>query len=159
VVACDKDDDDNDHHELSKQDRNFMHDASIANLSEIAAGQIASSRGNNAAVREFGEMMVDEHTKAQSELVAIGNSLNVDLPDEPDSMHKAEAAMLQTLSGATFDSVYIAAQIRDHGNARDLFRTEKIGGSNREVKDYAERTLPHIEMHLAKADSIRNVLQ
>src|SRR5690349_24131171 len=97
LTACHKEDKD---HDIppSKYDRNFMIDASRANLAEVAAGEIAVKRGTDADVRAFGAKMVTEHKKAQEDLLKLADKWDIDLPDEPDSTHIMIAKKLMTLS-------------------------------------------------------------
>jgi len=46
----------------------FFEKAAIANMAEIKLGQLATQRAESADVKQFGQMMVDEHTKALDQL-------------------------------------------------------------------------------------------
>jgi putative membrane protein len=144
---------------LNKADVYFMQQASYANLAEITAGALAASKGSYDSVKMFGSMMVTDHTKAQSSLNVLSDKLNVQLPTEPDSAHKAQVAYLQTLSGYAFDTAYINAQVIDHYATISLFETEILTGRNPWVKNYANKNLPVIKMHLEEALSIVDQLE
>jgi putative membrane protein len=49
VVACDKDD----NNEINSTDRDFVRMASISNNAEVAAGQLASTKGTSPLVKAF----------------------------------------------------------------------------------------------------------
>jgi putative membrane protein len=156
VNACRKDHDDR---KPSKQDRNFMINAAYSNHAEVAAGQLAASKGTDASVRSFGQFMVTEHSMAQDELENLADKWDIDLPDGPDSMHIMLAQKLQSLSGYSFDTAYINSQVKDHAAAIMLFDTEAKSGDQRKVRAYAQKYLPHIIHHKHMADSIANKLQ
>lgn len=149
--ACKKDDDNNN---LNSQDNEFLKNASISNLSEISAGQVAVTRASSEAVRAFAQMMIMEHTMAQNELQPLADSVRVAIPQQPDSLHLAIVNYLNTLSGRTFDSVYIHTQVVDHQRTDSLFAREQSGGNNSSVKGYANKYRPNIQMHLKHADSL-----
>jgi putative membrane protein len=144
---------------LGDTDRQFLVNASYSNLAEVDAGTLASAKGSEAGVKMFGQMMVSDHNTAESELKNIADSNQVSIPDAPDSAHRAMKAMLTTLSGKTFDTTYIRGQITDHQKTIDLFQAEINNGQSQRVQAYAIKYLPKIQMHLAMADSLRQVLQ
>lgn len=157
-TACDNDDDDNNTNQLNSQDQTFMAQAAMNNRAEIRAGQIASTRGNTAMVRSFGQQMVTEHTQAQSQLMSISSSTGYAVMDTIDAAHQQLMTQLNSLSGRAFDSVYIRSQVTDHQNAMTLFQAEISSGQHQQVKSYATTYLPIITMHHHKADSIRQRL-
>ena len=153
ATACHKDDDTGNNTTPSKTDEAFMTKAAYANLAEQDAGSLAAVQATDSATKAFGVQMVAEHGAAYAELKVIADGYNATLPSAPDSMHKLMKDTLMTLTGHAFDSAYISAQIRDHQTAVALFRDEADNGTGK-LKDYAVKYLPHIQEHLAKADSI-----
>jgi putative membrane protein len=156
LTSCRKDH--NDNSAPSKQDRNFMFQASFANHGEVAAGQLAASKGMDASVRAFGQHMVAEHTKAQNELTALAAQWGIGLPSTPDTEHLQLLQRLQTLSGHAFDTAYIHSQVEDHRKALQLFSDEVVWGNNKQVKWYAAKYHPHILEHKTTAESIADKL-
>src|SRR5688572_11393092 len=95
-------------------DRDFYAKAAAGGMAEVETGALAQVKGNSAAVRDFGEMMVRDHTKANDKLKQIAGRKNIELPTEPDAQHKAKKQELEAVSGAAFDSAYMQAQIAEH---------------------------------------------
>ncbi|HZW64411.1 MAG TPA: DUF4142 domain-containing protein [Hanamia sp.] len=153
LFACTKDDNKNSN-ALNDQDKNFMMQVSLGNSAEVAAGTLASTTGEDAMIKSFGQMMVTDHTTAQSDLKAVGTTVGVDVKDSVDADHTALLQTLQGLSGRAFDSTYIINQIADHQKTVTDFQAELNSGSRSEVKAFANKYLPTIQMHLQKADSI-----
>jgi putative membrane protein len=157
--ACNKDDDNNNNNNnnnntVNQTDRDFMMNAAYGNNAEIDAGSMAASKGTDSSVKMFGQMMVSDHSTAQTELQSVAAQTSVTLPTGLDSAHQAMKAQLQSMSGHTFDSVYIHSQVMDHQKTISLFQNESSNGSNQRVKDYANKYLPIIQTHYQKADSI-----
>ena len=50
------------------------------------------------------------------------------------------------------------SQVRDHQKTETLFETETANGKDQGLKDYANKYLPHIRMHLENAIEIRSAL-
>jgi len=152
AFSCNKDD--NNNNVVSQMDRDFMMNASVTNTAEIQAGQLASTKASDTAIKSFGLLMVAEHTTAQNDLKALGASVNVGITDSADAATAALMAQLNALSGRAFDSAYINSQVTGHQEAIDLFTNEINSGNSDAVQAYANTYLPHIQMHKAKADSI-----
>jgi putative membrane protein len=75
---------------------------------------MASEKGSNADVKAFGQMMVKDHTQANSELKQVASQLKVQPPAQVDQKHKDLADKLSKLSGAEFDREYINAMVTGH---------------------------------------------
>lgn len=144
---------------LSTLDQHFVTKAGYNNKAEIVAGMVADSLGADSTVRMYGSMMVMDHNTAYDELAGIARNWNVSVPQEPDSVHKAKTAYLRTLSGRTFDTAYINAQIKDHQETIALFQLEADSSDMTQLKAYANKYLPKLKMHLQMADSIATILK
>lgn len=154
VASCKKDDDE-DTNTLNDTDRQFMMNASYSNNAEVDAGGAAASMGLTASVRNFGAMMVADHTTAQNELRLIGSQVGVtNLPTTPDSAHIAMKQKLMMMSGRAFDSAYMKMQVVDHQSTINLLQNEINNGRHQSVKNYASSKLPNVQMHKRMADSI-----
>ena len=156
LAACDKDNDDD--NRLNSTDQMFITQVNIGNRAEVMAGQLAANKGTNPLVRDFGNHMVMEHSQAQAELQTIASNLGMALADTVDAEHRALMARLNALSGYSFDTAYMNSQVKDHQKTVSIFQMELSGGNNQAVRNYASNKLPHIQMHLQRADSIARVL-
>ncbi len=143
---------------INETDRSFLINAGYVNHAEIDAGQLASTKSSIEGVQMFGAMMATEHTQALIELESLTNNKQVTLPAAPDPAHQQLKKHLMSFSGYSFDSAYMRSQIADHQNAITLFESEISEGDDQQARDYAMKYLPHIRMHLQKADSIYNVM-
>ena len=150
LVACDKEN----NNELNSTDDMFITQVNIGNKAEIMAGQLAVTKGNSAEVRAYGQLMVNEHNLAQTDLQNVASSVGRTLRDTVDPEHQALMARLNTLTGRSFDTAYMNSQVRDHQKTLNIFQMEITDGNHRSVRDYANRYMPHIQMHYLKADSI-----
>jgi len=155
-AACKKDEDNKTTDVVNTQDSTFLLQASQSNQAEIALGTMALTKATNDSVRNFAQMMISDHTAAQSDLVSVVNNIssNVNLSDSLSADQIAMRDSLQQLSGNSFDSAYIAGQVRAHQQTLQAFDAEIGNGSNTRVKAYATDKRPTIEAHLNLADSI-----
>jgi putative membrane protein len=151
LASCKKDKDNNN---VNSTDQSFMQQVAMGNKGEVMAGQLAATKGNSAGVRSFGQFMVTEHTQAQSDLQSLASRLSQTLPDSVSADDQALMVRLNSLSGYSFDTAYINSQIKDHQKVLNIFQNEVNNGNNDSVLNYANKYLPHIQMHLQMADSL-----
>src|SRR5688572_6469224 len=120
-------------------DRYFYAKAAAGGMAEVETGALAQVKGNSAAVRDFGEMMVRDHTKANDKLKQIAGRKNIELPTEPDAQHKAKKQELEAVSGAAFDSAYMQAQIAEHEATESLLKRQIESGADAEGEGLGAR--------------------
>ncbi|MFL5811747.1 MAG: DUF4142 domain-containing protein [Flavisolibacter sp.] len=157
TVGCNKDKDNE--NSINSTDQMFVTQVSIGNNAEIAAGQLAASKAENASVRAFGQMMVTEHGTAQNDLKSLGSNVGITVSDTVDAEHMALMTRLNSLSGHSFDTAYMHSQVKDHQKTLTIFQNELNSGNHQQVKSYANQYLPHIQMHTQKADSLSRVIE
>jgi putative membrane protein len=140
-------------------DMDFVMMAGMGNTAEIEAGRLAEQKAKNGEVKEFGRMMVNDHSEAQSRLKSIASGTGWNPPDSVDAEHKAIKEKLQNLSGDEFDREYINAQVKDHQATVALFERQSTNGANAALREFASSTLPHLRMHLQKAEELQAKLK
>jgi putative membrane protein len=133
---------------LSMQDTHFIKVAAIGGMAEVNDGTLAENMGDS-TVKAIGTSMVTDHTKANEQLASIAKEKGVALPIQENPQHAAISAKLKTLSGASFDSYYLATQLQAHNTAIAAFKAEASTGSDPDLKAFANATLPTLEMHLS----------
>lgn len=133
----------------------FLTDVIQTNNAEIKFGQAAQSMGSTQAVRDFGKMLVDDHTKANAQASQIAQTMNVAVPTsiKPDDM--AAYNMVTGMKGADFDKDFAAAMVKGHQKAVDMFKQEAESGDPAPVTDFAKQTLPTLQKHLETAQSLQ----
>ncbi|HEV7857401.1 MAG TPA: DUF4142 domain-containing protein [Pyrinomonadaceae bacterium] len=133
----------------------FMTTAAQGGMAEVQLGRLAAERGSSEAVKQFGQHMVMDHSKANQELMQLAQRKNVSLPQEVNSDQKSEADKLSKLSGADFDKEYMGYMVKDHEEDAKEFQEQSNGGTDVDVKAFAARTLPVIQGHLKMAQEIK----
>jgi putative membrane protein len=136
----------------------FVQKAAMSGMYEVEAGKVAAEKGQSDAVKEFGQHMVEAHSQTAQKLKGIvqAENIKVDLPTELDSTHKQLIDELNAASAADFDKTYRKQQVKAHKQAVDLFDSYSKKGDNAAVKQFAAKTLPVIEEHLATAKKLKS---
>ncbi|HEX3949282.1 MAG TPA: DUF4142 domain-containing protein [Steroidobacteraceae bacterium] len=140
----------------SNPDASFYKNAAEGGISEVEAGQLAQDKGNSQKVKDFGAMMVKDHTAANDKLKTLASSKDITLPTSPSAGQMAAKAKLHVLSGDTFDKSYVKGQINAHRQTIALFRKEISAGQDADAKAFATATLPTLREHLKAIDAIAN---
>ncbi len=128
-------------------DTQFIMKAAQGGMAEVRFGELAKGNASSDAVKQFGQKMVDDHSKANDELKQIASNKGVTLPSDLDAKDKAEYDRLSKLKGAAFDRAYMQFMTRDHRHDVAEFRQEAEHGSDPDVKAFASKTLPTLEEH------------
>jgi putative membrane protein len=131
-------------------------EAALTDMYEVQAGQLATMRAKSADVKDFGQHMVDDHTKSTNELKGI---LTKSAPNfmPPMQLDARREGLLNDLKGAKdedFDGRYIAQQINVHGEALILMRGYAKDGDNPDIKSFAMKVQPVVQMHLDMINDI-----
>ena len=66
--------------DVSRGDQDFVKDAAIAGMAEIELGRMAQEKGMDPSVKKFGQMMIDDHTKAKEALSTIATENRIEMP-------------------------------------------------------------------------------
>jgi putative membrane protein len=136
------------------QDKDFVHSALQGGMAEVQLGQLATQKGTSDDVKQFGQKMVDDHTRLDGEMEQLAQQMGVNAPKGLSKKDKALVAKLQSMSGAQFDDAYIEAMVKDHKNDLADFRQEAENSQNPTVKQAAQQGQQMIDQHLQLIDQI-----
>jgi putative membrane protein len=151
--------DDMKHDDMAKMkggspDQKFVMMAAIGGMEEVQLGQMAADKGTSAEVKQFGQHMVEDHSKANDELKTLAASKNITLPTALDAKHQADVDKLSKLSGADFDRTYVKMMVQDHNKDVGEFDREATRGKDPDVKAWAAKTLPTLRSHQSMIKNI-----
>jgi putative membrane protein len=139
--------------QASNQD-SFMREAAQSGMAEVMLGNLALQKSQNEQVRSFAQQMVTDHTAANQELTALAASKNVTLPTEVNLKHRNAVNKLNGMSGTEFDRAFMKQMVKDHQAAVKLFQKQSNRDDDAEVKAFAAKNLPTLQMHLQMAQSL-----
>jgi putative membrane protein len=122
--------------------------AAAGSLAEVAVGRLAADRAESADVTKFAQQMIDDHTKANQELIELASRKRIALPQRLEIKDQATSEVLGGLRRGEFDTEYCKQQFAAHMCAVQLFEAEAERGQDPEIKAWAARTLPKLREHL-----------
>jgi putative membrane protein len=138
----------------SNPDATFYKDAAEGGMAEVELGNLAQSKASNPAVKDFGAMMVKDHSMANDKLKSLAASKDLSLPTSESVGQMATKAKLEVLSGDTFDKSYVKGMIEDHQKDIAQFKKEIATGKDPDARAFASATLPTLKMHLKKIKEV-----
>lgn len=138
----------------SSSDKKFVKEAMQGSMAEIKLGQMAQEKASSPEVKQFGQRMVDDHTKLSSQMQPVATQMGLTPPTDLDMKHKAIQKKLEGMSGADFDKAYMKAMVKDHKKDLSEFQKEASSGKNSQVKDAAQQGSQVIQEHLQMAQQI-----
>ena len=160
---------------ISAGDRDFVEDMTIGGMAEVELGRMAMERGASPEVKQFGDMMVKDHSKAGDELKQVAMQHSIPMPAGLDQKHQDLKTTLSNLRGAEFDREYMKAMVDGHEDVVDRLQTraseDRFGDDKGEVKpersdnpveaalnQWAAKALPTVRHHLDEAKRINDGL-
>jgi putative membrane protein len=129
--------------------------AAAGGLAEVKLGQLAVDKGASDLVKSFGQKMVDDHSKANSELQAVASKSNITLPTTVSLADQATYDPLSKLSGAAFNRAYAREMVQDHIQDVAAFKQEANYGQDPAIKAFASATLSTLVDHLKMARDMK----
>jgi len=144
---------------LNDMDKQFVMDAAKGGNTEIQASQAAISQAQNQRVKDFAQMMVNDHTKAGNELKALVSPKGITLSDSIDPKKTGTLENLNQMSGASFDKQYMSMMVKDHQETVKKFQMASEKCDDSDLKTWAAKTLPTIKMHTDSAEAIQKALK
>ena len=139
---------------MSNDDQAAMKQLASANIAEIEAGKMASSKAQSPDVKKFAQQMVQDHGKMLDELKSLAKSKGVALPDNAPMKDMAQSKLLERKSGGEFDKDYLEHMVKDHEkNAKD---TENIAAKAKDpqFKSAVQQANGKIREHLQMAQRL-----
>lgn len=131
----------------------FMQKAIEGNLAEIKVGQLAQQKGATEGTRNFGAVLVQDHSKANQQAMTTASSLGMTAPSAPSAKEQAAYQHLASLSGSEFDKAFAKEMVKDHKKDIKLYSKE-AKMSNDPASSYAQQVLPDLHKHLRLAESL-----
>lgn len=142
-----------DNAKLDRGDRNFFEKAAKSGMKEVAVSKATMDRLMNPQVKQFAQMMVGDHSKANAELMALAQKKGVVLPPKEDMK------LMNEWSKKTdeIDEDYMEEMVDDHEEAVELFE-DASKSDDAEIAAFANKQLPTLRQHLTMAKDLKKIV-
>jgi putative membrane protein len=136
-------------------DQKFVDFAAQTDMVEANLGQLAQTASDSQPVKDYGQMLVTDHTKDFNQLYSAAHQANLTVPDAIDTENnKTMIGPFEKLKGEAFDRRYIHEMIAGHTKAIAIYKKEEADAQNPAIKSYAETAIPVLQKHLDAAEAL-----
>lgn len=130
-----------------------------ANTADIETGKLAADRGESKEVRDFGAMLVRDHTAVRQLGRDLAAKLHVTPTPPADDQgakdHAAAMKNLRALHGAAFDHAFLQHEVAFHKAVIDAVNSTLLPAiQNSEVKALVVKVAPAFHAHMLAADNL-----
>jgi putative membrane protein len=132
----------------------FMVEAAHGSHAEIELSQLAAQKATNPRVKEFAQMIVQDHQQGNQQLTQIGQQKGMDVPKRPDELHAKTLASMRKMNGPQFDQAYMSAMVADHEKMLAKFEDKAAKATDPDVRSFASSQVPILRRHLEQARQI-----
>jgi putative membrane protein len=136
-------------------DTNFILAAAQGGMTEVKLGELASTSGMRSDVKEFGQMMMKDHTAINDDLKALAAQKGVTLPNSLDAEHQGMVDKMAALKGSGFDDAYINGMIQAHQMDAKAFKAESAATHDADIKYFLDKSIPVVESHLQQVTALK----
>lgn len=134
----------------------YANAATIGNLYEIEAANIAWERSKSEDVKAFAKMLIADHTASNSKLAVLVGQANGEVPGSLDDAHQKIIDELNDAEDANFDSVYLAQQLTAHEASLRLHEGYAASGTDEPFKMFAAEAAKTVSKHLEHLKSLKS---
>jgi putative membrane protein len=134
-----------------KPDAEYAVMAANGGMLEVELGKLAQTKAASPKVVEFAKMMVEDHSKANKELMEIAGAKFITLPAILDNKKQKDYDDFAKMDKKDFDKAYTDYMVKDHKEDIDEFKKEAQDGKDPELKAFAAKHVPILEHHLQMA--------
>lgn len=127
-----------------------------ANTWDIETGTLAEKKGTTKEIRDFGAMLVHDHTMVRQQGRDLAKKLGVH-PTPPKDFamskdHEAAVKTLRSAKGKEFDRAFLQHEVAFHKAVIDAVNSTLLPAiQNQEVKDLVTRVAPAFQAHMMAA--------
>jgi putative membrane protein len=140
---------------VSAADQGFILAAAQGGMTEVKLGELISKNGKRDDVKEFGQMMVKDHTAINDDLKSLAAQKGVTLPDSLDAKHQGMVDKMAALTGSKFDHAYITGMIKDHKMDAKEFKAESAETKDADIKSFVDKSIPVVDEHLKRITAMK----
>jgi putative membrane protein len=133
----------------------FLKKATNSGMAEVQLAMLAQQKATIDAVKNFAAMLERDHSAANQQVKSLADQRHVDVPSTISDDKQKMYNDMQKKTGKAFDKEYISMMVKSHNDGISLFENTRSNASDIDVKNFADKTLPTLKMHLDSAKAIQ----
>jgi len=127
-------------------------------MGEILLSKLALQKTSDAEVRQYAQRMINDHTRANTQVEQLAQKKNIALPHEVPAEQVRAYIRLSQLSGQAFDKAYMGNNVNVHEKDVASFKVHAQNENDADIRAFAVETLPVLTTHLEQAQKINSRL-
>ena len=140
----------------TENDAEFVVEAADGGMFEVQAAELAIKTSPSDEVKKFAQMILKDHSTANTELKAIAEKKNITLPIALSDDKQKKYDDLADKAGEEFDKAYCKLMVDDHEKDVKEFKKQAEKGEDPELKSWAAEKVPTLEHHLVTAEEMED---
>ena len=133
----------------------FLKKVTNSGMAEIQLAKLAQQKATIDAVKNFAAMLERDHTAVNQQVKTLADQRSVALPTTVSDDKQKMYTDMDKMTGKSFDKDYISMMVKAHNDGISLFEDTRSNASDIDVKNFADKTLPALKMHLDSAKAIQ----
>jgi len=139
--------------------KNLVNHMIVGDSIEVAMAQLAASRTQNGAVKDFANQLITDHTAHLEKLNKLAGKSDIGREANPSDASGArlagQLASLQSMpADAGFDRAFVQDQIEHHEASIKDLKAMRAAAKDDDVQHDIDATLPVLEKHLSTAQQL-----
>jgi putative membrane protein len=123
-----------------------------SNQKQVQAGEIAQKNGKSKAVRDYGAMLVRDHSAADKKVAEVATKENIDLMAATPAPGPNDMGTMA--SGPDFDKKFAQEMLDDHRKDLAAVTDARASTNDPQLKKLLGDMIPTLEKHEAAAERI-----
>lgn len=137
----------------------FLTKAASGGMLEVQLGQLAQKNAASQRVKDFGLMMIRDHTKGNDELKTMAQQKGIAIPQSLSNDHQKHYDELSKKNGKEFDKDYMHLMESDHKEDIDEYTDASKELQDLAIKGFATQSIPMLQMHLDSVKAVKESLK
>jgi putative membrane protein len=121
---------------------------------EIDAGKLAQKQGQSPQVRDYGKMLVKDHTAADKKVADLAKKENLPLTDATPASGAGPDHMKDMAAGSNFDEKFMRDMVEDHRKDIAAVTEARDSTTDDKLKKLLTDLLPTLQKHEDVAQKI-----
>jgi putative membrane protein len=134
--------------------KTFVEKAALTDMFEIEAAKLALDRSKVKPIKDFAQMMIDDHTATTKELGPLATAAGLAPPAALDEGHLKKLDDLKQAKVQDFDDKYLDQQEAAHSDALGLMKDYAQNGKDPGLQAFAAKVALKVDEHLQKAKAL-----
>ena len=141
---------------MDDNSKDFANKAATGGMEEVELGKLAEQKANSPQVKDFGKMMIEDHTLLNNNFKTIASKKSMELPTSVTDDQRKDIDNLSKKAGKDFDKAYVDMMVEDHKKDISEFKDAQAKVADNDIKDFITNTLPTLQKHLNAIQAIKS---